>query len=749
MSFRPARGASPRRLANASRRGVGVAILSLGFTGLGASAAQTVSATPTSTGIRAVELPLTRSDASPRSHDNPAWLALRGGDYRNAYLAFRAAGLAASTEAERASAALGACEALLVDGLADEAIDQLSNWIDAYPDDPKQFAARIMLARALEASPRQGSDEAAVSAWREVLYVGSVPCADAVRIRLSMLLASLGREDEAAAEVRNAGAIVAGSDSTFSSRLLVAEAGLGRPGLSRDPARAAALAEEAFTAIVNVGRLPDDTAEAAWRVVSSASASGNRARADAVRWQIIGEWPETPSALRAVTELGPDKVPATARATIAAANGRWEAVRDATRWVLANAPADPAVGQARALRGIAANAIREPGAELLLDEGGGSEAGSKWGARAILEAAERRWTAKDTQGAVARYAKLATTFPDTLEAGQANYQLGRILPSLGEMTRAVHAMNLAADVGPVGFHTVRAREILRRASPRPPASTEAFVESGVITPSDLAEWETWLRVRSLAAPANSGELTAPDLQVAVDRLDGLLAGGLFAEAVDGAREICQRRGYAPATIAAVADRLRTGGLLTFSMTLGHRLLRVLEAAGETSTLALPAVPKKLAFPLAYPRLVRDSASRENVDPYLLLALMKQESWFDPRAQSTASARGLTQFIRPTATAVARELNWPNWAWDDLFRPYVAVPFGARYLGSLLRDFRGNVLFATAAYNAGPSPVLKWIGGDWGQDPDQFVAGITYGETRTYVTTIATYAEVYRDTYGTA
>ena len=78
-----------------------------------------------------------------------------------------------------------------------------------------------------------------------------------------------------------------------------------------------------------------------------------------------------------------------------------------------------------------------------------------------------------------------------------------------------------------------------------------------------------------------------------------------------------------------------------------------------------------------------------------------------------------------------------------------MPFGARYLGSLLRDFRGNVLFATAAYNAGPSPVLKWIGGDWGQDPDQFVAGITYGETRTYVTTIATYAEVYRDTYGTA
>lgn len=748
MRFRSFRGVSPSLLAWASRRSFGGAILALGSSVLNASADQAVSATPNPIGVRSVEFPLTRFGASPRPPDESAWQALRGGDYRNAYLAFRAAARAATNESDRATADLGACEALLVDGLADDAIDRLSEWVDAYPTDPRQFVARILHARALEASSRQGSDEAAVSAWKEVLYVGAVPCADAVRIRLSVLLASLGREDEAAAEVRNAGAIVAGPNSTFSSRLLVAEAGLSRPGLSRDPARAAALAEEALTAIVSVGRLPNDIAEAAWRVVSSAAAIGNRARADAVRWQIIGEWPETPSALQAVAELGSDRVPATARATIAAAGGKWEAVRDATRWVLANAPADPAVGQARALRGIAANAIREPGAERLLDEGGAAEAGPRWGARAIWESAERRRMAKDTEGAAARYTKLATTFPDTIEAAQANYQLGRILPGLGDVSRAVHAMNLAADVGPVGFHSVRARQILRRVPPRPPAGTDAFIASGVITPSDWAEWEMWLRARSLAATASSSDLTAPELQVAIDRLDSLLAAGLFAEAVDGAREVCQRRGYAPATIAAVADRLRTGGLLTFSMTLGHRLLRVLEAAGETSTLALPAIPKKLAFPLAYSRLVADSASRESVDPYLLLALMKQESWFDPRAQSTANARGLTQFIRSTATAVARELNWLNWTWDDLFHPYVAVPFGARYLASLLRDFRGNVLFATAAYNAGPVPVLRWIGGEWGQDPDQFVAGITYRETRTYVTTIATYAEVYRDTYGT-
>ena len=675
--------------------------------------------------------------------------ALRGGDFRNAYLAFRAASRGAPNDFDRASAALGACETLLADDLPDEATEQLTEWIDAFPTDPRQFVARIMLARALQASARPGTSVAAIGAWREVLYVGAVPCADAVRVRLASLLASLGRGDEASTELVSAQTEIAGSGAAAAAKLLVSEAMHARAIASRDAARTASTANEIFDAIVKVGRLPGDIAEAAWRVVAAALGAGDSVRADAIRWQVIGEWPETPIAWQAATELGPERVPADARAAIAAANGKWEAVRDSTQWLLANAPGHPEVGPARALRGIAASALREPGADGLLDAGGIADGGPRWGAKAIWEAAERRRLANDLDGASARYTKLAATFPATLEAAQANYQLGRILPGLGDVVRANQAMNLAADVGPVGFHAVRARQVLRRTLPKAPSGTDAFVASGVITSRDWYEWDAWLRARSLVTPETSGDLAAPDLDVAGRRLDALLASGLYPEAQDAARELCQRRGFAPATVASVANRLRAGGYISFSMTLGHRLLRVLEAAGETSTLALPAVPKKLAYPLAYARLVAESASRESIDPFLLLALMKQESWFDPHAESKANARGLTQFIRPTARAVALELNWPNWAWDDLFHPYVAVPFGAHYLASLLREFRGNVLLATAAYNAGPSPVLKWVGGDWAQDPDHLVAAITYRETRAYVTSIATYAEVYRDTYGTA
>ncbi len=745
-------------------------------------------------------------------------LALLGGDYRNAYLAFRTAVRTAANDDARAKASLGACQALIADGSHDDAIDQLSEWIDTYPTHPQQFVARIMLAVSMQSSRRPDIREAAIPAWHEVLYVGAVPCSDAVRVRTAAHLRSLGRLEEARTELVTALIESTLPDTPSAARLLVAESARTQAIHVRDSANVVELAATALDAATGVGRLPEDVAQAAWHLASASLATGDAARADALRWQILDAWPETAIAWQAVNELGATRVPAIVRATVAAANAKWEAVRDATAWLLANAPDDPGIAVARALRGIAANALGEPLAGQLLDDGGVPAGGSRWGARALWEAAERRRAAGDLDGAVMRLRRVAETFPDTREAGQANYLLGRLLPGLGDVVGGTRAMNLAADIGPVGFHTVRARHILRRKPPSAPNGTEAFVATGAITDADWSEWHAWLRSNSSArgssradasasptgshrpareasseafGPTNSKSASqarsqlateaagspspissadssnlglalswepgrgadteniwsAPDMARAVGRLDALLASGLLPESEDAARELCQLRTYTPDTVAAVASRLREGGHIGFSMTLGHRLIRILEDAGYTSTLALPAVVRKLAYPLAYARLVGDSAAREGIDPYLLLALMKQESWFNPRAESTASARGLTQFIRPTAAAIARELGWPNWSWDDLFHPYVAIPFGARYLSSLLKDFRENVLYATAAYNAGPAAVRKWIGGNWDGDPDQFVAAIPYGETRAYVTVIATSTEIYRDTYG--
>jgi len=92
------------------------------------------------------------------------------------------------------------------------------------------------------------------------------------------------------------------------------------------------------------------------------------------------------------------------------------------------------------------------------------------------------------------------------------------------------------------------------------------------------------------------------------------------------------------------------------------------------------------------------------------------------------------------------LAWPNWTWDDMNRPYVSVPFGAHYLSSLIKDFRGNYHFALAGYNGGPGNVLRWAKGDWNRDVELFVEEITYAETRGYVKAVTGNYELYKQIY---
>ena len=184
------------------------------------------------------------------------------------------------------------------------------------------------------------------------------------------------------------------------------------------------------------------------------------------------------------------------------------------------------------------------------------------------------------------------------------------------------------------------------------------------------------------------------------------------------------------------------------ITMNHHPLHINDvyATGETSLLGAPRVVQKLLYPLAYFDLVAPAARQYGVNPLLLLGMMKQESAFEPRAQSSANARGLTQFIPDTARAVAAELQWPNWTWEDMNRPYVSVPFGAHYLSGLIRTFRGNYHFALAGYNGGPGNVLRWAKGDWSRDLDLFVEEIGFVETRTYVKIVSGNFELYKAIY---
>jgi soluble lytic murein transglycosylase len=132
----------------------------------------------------------------------------------------------------------------------------------------------------------------------------------------------------------------------------------------------------------------------------------------------------------------------------------------------------------------------------------------------------------------------------------------------------------------------------------------------------------------------------------------------------------------------------------------------------------------------------------------MLALMRQESTFNPGATSSADARGLTQVVPATGELLAQQLGYQQFDADDLYRPIVSIQFGATFLNETLGRYGGRVYPALAAYNAGPGASDDWLT-TYGDDMDVWAERIPYPETYGYVQKVFTFYGRYRLVYGLA
>jgi len=121
--------------------------------------------------------------------------------------------------------------------------------------------------------------------------------------------------------------------------------------------------------------------------------------------------------------------------------------------------------------------------------------------------------------------------------------------------------------------------------------------------------------------------------------------------------------------------------------------------------------------------------------------MRQESLYRADAGSSAGALGLMQLLPATARRAARRWGLKEPARADLFQPSVNVAVGAAELKTLLDRFGGQTLLATAAYNAGPGAVERWLPAT-AMDNDVWVENIPFNETRAYVQRVAWHTLVF-------
>jgi len=161
---------------------------------------------------------------------------------------------------------------------------------------------------------------------------------------------------------------------------------------------------------------------------------------------------------------------------------------------------------------------------------------------------------------------------------------------------------------------------------------------------------------------------------------------------------------------------------------------------------------KLAFPAPFRDIVDREAKRSAQPTALIYAIMREESSFDPDAESVADAFGLMQLIVPTAKSIARPLGLP-FDRASLKRPSVNVALGSAELARLAQAFPDNPLLAIPAYNAGPGNPKRWLRDRPNADFDLWVELIPFVETRRYMKRVlasrATYAFLYqRDDFDT-
>lgn len=165
-------------------------------------------------------------------------------------------------------------------------------------------------------------------------------------------------------------------------------------------------------------------------------------------------------------------------------------------------------------------------------------------------------------------------------------------------------------------------------------------------------------------------------------------------------------------------------------------IRTLAAAKEWDQL-------ELRFPTPHKEPVMQSAEKNQIDPAWIYGIIRRESAFNPETQSSVGAVGLMQLMPKTAKYIGNKIGVKKTSTKDLYLAKNNIELGSAYMRYLSDKYDGNIVLATAAYNAGPHRVSQWTKGLKNFPADQWVDTIPFSETRAYVKAVIEYKTIFK------
>jgi len=384
-----------------------------------------------------------------------------------------------------------------------------------------------------------------------------------------------------------------------------------------------------------------------------------------------------------------------------------------------------------------------------------------WAEEALNDVATQHIRQDDDEEAVETFRTMVDRYPNGHYGDRAAWKFGWWAYKNGRYADAIRAFEVAAafyarsDYRPMWLYwAARAHEALKN-------QTVADQRYLLVATDYLNSYYGRLAVarlaaRGLAAPqrrliADVSQAPEDDGAIAPARLPdnqqtirALLSLGLYDQALDELRYAQRAWGDSSAIQATLGWIYNKQGDLRAGINAMKRAYpQYLAAGGEQMPLSL----QKIRFPVDYWPQIQRYASEHELDPYMIAALINQESNFDAGIRSAANAYGLMQLVPATGRQYARSLQPARrFSLSLLTTADTNLRMGTAYFSDLVKRF-GGAHYALATYNAGPGRVARWMAERPGIDRDEFIDDIPYPETQDYVKKIIGQAEDYRRLYG--